>query len=169
MTRSPRSASLSLEACQLAVATCTSFNLRKAMRVATQVYDDELRPVNLRCTQFVTLLAIRLLGATSMGQLAQTTVTDPTTLSRGVEPLRRRGLVTSAVGIDQRERLITLTPAGQKLLRDAHPHWQEAQASLSRLLGRGAMGQLHQALNLLVEQVGQAELKKRKPRAAAAG
>jgi DNA-binding MarR family transcriptional regulator len=169
MTRSHQSASLSLEACKHAVATCTSFNLRKAVRVATQIFDEALRPVNLRCTQFVTLLAIRLLGATSMGQLAHTTVTDPTTMSRGVEPLRRRGLVTSAVGIDQRERLITLTPAGHKMLSDAYPHWQEAQTTVSRLLGRGPLDQLHQALNRLVDQVGQSEHKKRRTRTAKAG
>lgn len=153
MARTSRTSSLPIEACQSATRLCTAFNLRKAVRVATQVFDEALRPVDLRCTQFVTLLAIRLLGATNMGTLAETVVTDPTTLSRGVEPLRRRGLVTRAVGVDQRRRMITLTPAGHQILNDAYPLWQQAQSEVACLLGQRRLDALHEGLNALVERV----------------
>jgi DNA-binding MarR family transcriptional regulator len=153
MARAARTSCLTIEACQSAARVCICFTLRKAVRVATQIFDEALRPVDLRCTRFVTLLAIRLLGATDMGTLAESGVSDPTTVSCGVKPLRRRGLITRAVGVDQRKRLIMLTPAGYQILSDAYPYWQSAQADIARWLGQRRLDALHEGLNALVERV----------------
>ena len=55
--------------CVLAATTCACFNLRKAVRVASQRYDEALRPAGLRSTQFVMLLAIRMLGTAEQGRV----------------------------------------------------------------------------------------------------
>jgi DNA-binding MarR family transcriptional regulator len=121
------------------------------MRVTSQVYNDALRPIRLRATQFVVLLAIRLLGATTMGALAQTIVTDPTTLSRSVEPLIRRKLITRVIGTDQRRRMVTLTSAGHQILADAYPHWQAAQAIITSHMSPKDLKHLIQGLDALTQ------------------
>ena len=50
--------------------TCGSFNLRKATRVVTQLYDDILQPTGLRSTQVVLLVALAgLVSATRRSRL----------------------------------------------------------------------------------------------------
>jgi hypothetical protein len=42
---------------------CACFNLRKATRAATQYYDEMLRPVGIRVTQFSLLVAVSIAGS----------------------------------------------------------------------------------------------------------
>ncbi len=59
---------------------CASF--RRASRALTQLYDEALRPVGLRATQFTILQALSLTGEVSQGELAQILAMDSTTLTR---------------------------------------------------------------------------------------
>jgi DNA-binding MarR family transcriptional regulator len=146
--------SLSNDECVLAATTCACFNLRKAVRIASQRYDEALRPAGLRSTQFVMLLAIRMLGTGTMGQLAELIVTDPTTLSRNLAPLVRRKFVARVVGKDQRSRLMTLTPHGHEVLVKAYPCWQRAQREVAAAVGTPRLAQLLDGLGWFVERAG---------------
>jgi hypothetical protein len=72
--------------------TCGSFNLRKATRVITQLYDDILQPTGLRSTQVVLLVALAAEGEMSMSYMARELIMSPSTLSRTFLPLEREGL-----------------------------------------------------------------------------
>jgi DNA-binding MarR family transcriptional regulator len=118
--------------CQTVAAACPCFALRKASRAVTQLFDEALRPVGLHATQFSLLVALRLLDAVRVCDLADEVVTDPTTLSRNLRVLRRRGLVTLAAGGDRRSRLVVLTVAGHAAVSRALPLWE---ATYRRLEG----------------------------------
>jgi DNA-binding MarR family transcriptional regulator len=122
---------------------CVCFNLRKAARAVTQVYDDILRPTGLRATQHSLLTVIQLSGTVSISTLAERAVMDRTTLARNLELLEREGLVRIQPGeADARVRQVTLTEAAKKKLAAALPYWEKAQAQVTHRLGKGRSDQL---------------------------
>lgn len=118
-----------------AAANCTCFNLRKATRVVTQFFDERLQPSDLLVNQFTLLAALSQAGSPTMKTLAQILVMDRTTLTRNLKPLQRQGLIAVESGQDQRERIVTLTAAGQTALAKALPLWEQAQRQVVEGLG----------------------------------
>lgn len=118
------------------VAACTSTNIRKAARIVTQAYNDALRPVDLRSTQFTLLANLVKRGDTPLTQLAEAMVMDRTTLTRNLKPLERRQLIHIQHEKDQRVRKIGITPAGKQIFDDALPLWQEIQKQIAQGLGQ---------------------------------
>lgn len=127
-------------------ATCACFNVRKAARAITQLYDDALRPSGLRATQFTLLVHLGGRGPTSVGELADHTVTDRTTLTRNLAILEERGLVEIRPGDDARVRLVELTPAGHRAVAAAVPLWEHAQDALAERLGGERVARLRESL-----------------------
>lgn len=52
------------------IAACTCTNIRKEARIVTQAYNDALRPVDLRSTQFTLLANLMKRGDTPLTQMA---------------------------------------------------------------------------------------------------
>jgi DNA-binding MarR family transcriptional regulator len=121
---------------------CVCFNLRKAARAVTQVYDEILRPTGLRATQHSLLQVIELSGTVSISTLAERAVMDRTTLARNLDLLEREGLVRIQSGEDARVREVTLTTTARKKLAAALPYWEKAQAQVTEKLGKGRSDQL---------------------------
>jgi DNA-binding MarR family transcriptional regulator len=134
----------------LEASRCACFNLRKATRAVTQLYDDVLRPSGLRCTQFSLLTLLRASGTVAMTTLAEDAVMDRTTLARNLEVLERDGLVRIRPGDDARVREIELTRAGVAKLEEAFPLWRQAQRTVAEGLGAGRMSRLLADLSLAV-------------------
>lgn len=124
------------------VATCTCFNLRKATRAVTQLYDDMLRPSGLRATQFSLLTVIWIMEKASITRLAEAAVMDRTTLARNLDLLETQGLIRIQAGEDARVREVLLTPAGHDSLAAAFPYWKKAQALVTKNLGPGRVDRL---------------------------
>lgn len=116
--------------------TCTCFNLRKASRVVTQLFDEVLQPSGLLVNQFTILTAISLAGSVTITRLAQELVMDRTTLTRNLNPLERQGFVQIQPGQDGRMRVISLTVTGESALKTALPLWEVAQARVIEELGQ---------------------------------
>ncbi len=117
------------------VLTCTSLNLRKAARAASQFLESYLAPLGLHTGQFGILSHISKTGSTTMTRLAESLAVDRTTLTRNLRLLQRGGLVEVAPGQDKRIREITLTRLGQEKFAQAVPLWREAEAALCERLG----------------------------------
>ena len=94
-----------------------------------------MAPSGLRVTQFSLLWKIDSTGTCTLSDLAEKLLLDRTALSRTLDPLAERGLVTVAPGRDARTREVSLTRTGAKALRDAVPHWRRAQAEVARRIG----------------------------------
>jgi len=106
---------------------CAYANLKMLARVATNLYDDALRPVNLRAGQLALMWAILAAGPVEIGRLSHITVTDQTTLSRTIDKLRKARLVQVRPGRDRRVKLIALSDTGRQRFAAAMPYWEEAQ------------------------------------------
>jgi DNA-binding MarR family transcriptional regulator len=113
---------------------CGYANLKLLSRVFTSLYDEALRPAQLRASQLALLWAIVALEPVELGQLGSATLTDQTTLSRTVENLRRAKLVTVVAGDDRRKRIVALTPLGRRRFAAAMPYWEDAQRRAAELL-----------------------------------
>jgi DNA-binding MarR family transcriptional regulator len=137
----------------LAVRDCTCFNLRKATRVVTQLFDDVMQPTGLRATQFTLLAAISATGAIAISKLSKVLVMDRTTLTRNLKPLETKRLVKIVPGEDRRTRTLTLTDKGRKTLEKSLPLWRQAQSEvIERLTFRkwkDLLKHLNQAVNVL--------------------
>lgn len=112
---------------------CASF--RRASRALTQLYDEALRPLGLRTTQFTVLQVLSLAGEASQGELGQMLAMDSTTLTRTLEIMGRHGWIAKRPGRDRRERRLRLAKGGAVQLRRALPRWEQVQARLRRQLG----------------------------------
>jgi DNA-binding MarR family transcriptional regulator len=121
---------------------CTCFNLRKATRALTQIYDEALRPIGLGANQVAILSVVEATGTVGMSDLAQNLVMDRTTLTRNLKPLLDAGYLTSSEGKDRRRRLIALTQKGKRVLTDAVPLWQDVQTRVANALGHNRWARL---------------------------
>ena len=131
-------------------AGCVCFNLRKAARAVTQLYDAALEPSGLRATQFSLLATLHFGGPLAVSRLAEAMVMDRTTLTRGLQPLERQGLIAVAEGRDRRTRRVRLTTRGRKRLTQAFPLWRTVQARVTRGLGAARRGRLLSELDMAV-------------------
>ena len=77
---------------------CTCFNLRKATRAVTQLFDEALKPCGLYATQFTLLAAISSQENVTITELSKTLVMDRTTLTRNLNPLQKSGWVEVTPG-----------------------------------------------------------------------
>ncbi len=117
-------------------ANCVCFGLRKSGRAVTQLYDAALEPAGLRATQFSLLAVLRAYGPLTISKLAEAMVTDRTTLTRNLAPVRKQGLVKIAPGRrDGRTKVVSLTARGAKRLIRAEPLWATAQAHMRNAMG----------------------------------
>lgn len=136
-----------LNACAEVARTCLCFNLRRATRMVTQMFDGVLRTSGLRITQFSLMVAISLKGPAGVQELAEVLGMDRTTLTRNLKWLEEAEMVSSAAGADRRSRLISLTPKGQRALDDTMPAWRQAQQRALEILGEERLGSLMPVLH----------------------
>jgi len=127
---------------------CAALRTRMASRAITRAYDEALRPIGLRVTQFTLLNAIKLGTPDSISGLADRLAMERTTLTRNLRLLEREGLITVGPEGHRRARSLHLTEAGERKLEQALPRWREAQDKLVAALGPDRWDD---ARNLLVD------------------
>ena len=138
---------------QVPTLPCACANLRRAARVVTALYDEELRPAGLRCTQYVLLQVLAAVGEMTQGEIGRLLALDSTTLTRSLALVARRGLLESRPGRDRRERLWRLTAAGRREFKQLERHWERAEARLKNALGANDWDRLRAVLERVVRAV----------------
>ncbi len=135
---------------------CLCSKLRRAARLVTQYYDEQVRLSGLAMAQFGLLGSLAAMRETTQAQLAEAMNLDSTTLTRTLAPLIARGWVEKAqLGKDRRERLLRITPLGLQQLRQAGTHWETAQQHMRQVLGEADWEQLHAILTRVIQAVQQ--------------
>jgi len=122
-------------------------NLRRASRALTQLYEDALRPLGLRATQFTVLQALSLAGQVTQGVLGQILAMDSTTLTRTLDIMERRDWIAKRRGKDRREWQIRLSKGGEAQLQRALPAWRSVQHRVHTQLGKEAWETLFNVTN----------------------
>jgi DNA-binding MarR family transcriptional regulator len=132
---------------------CSCLRLRRLARQATRVYDSYLEPTGLGSNQLILLTILHGAGrqhrdgVTALA-LAEYFSADPTTLSRNLKPLLRRGLITARIDPkDRRNRLLRISATGKAKLREAGPHWRKAEARMKSAMGAARLRALHELLD----------------------
>jgi DNA-binding MarR family transcriptional regulator len=128
-------ASFSLDRTHHVRDTCLCLHVQRAARAVARRFDEALRPHGLTNGQFSLLTALDRPVPPPMGAVAALLAMDRTTLTANLKPLERRRLIKVAVDKrDRRNRVVTLTAAGRKLLDEAFPAWQRTQDALEPML-----------------------------------
>jgi DNA-binding MarR family transcriptional regulator len=137
------------------VAGCTCLRLRKATRRVTQLYDSFLAPSGLTAAQFGLLATVNARDGLSISELADRMVMDPTTLTRNLRPLEKRGLVRIVAAVeDRRRRAVAATARGRAAFQRAAPMWQAAQERIEAVLGATEIERLNAALDRSLAMLG---------------
>ena len=116
---------------------CLCYALRQASRAVSRLYDEELRGIGLRTTQYSLLQALRRSGEVRQRDLADLSLHDETSLTRSLRPLVDAGWVAVRTGEDRREKWLKITAGGVAKLDEARPAWERAQARIQALLPEG--------------------------------
>jgi DNA-binding MarR family transcriptional regulator len=127
---------------KIASLPCACANLRRAARIVTQRYDQQLQPAGIKATQFTLLQALTRTGGISQGNLGELLGLDSTTLTRTLALLRRKGWIQTKPGQDRREVRLTLTAEGKRKYLSALHYWQSAQRQLRRVLSEAGWKQM---------------------------
>jgi DNA-binding MarR family transcriptional regulator len=114
---------------------CACFDLRRATRAVSRMYDDFLRDAGLNVTQFSLLRLIYAEKELSISTLGRYMVMDRTSITRALAPLERDRLIHSRSGADKRIRIVSVTNKGRKLVEGAEPKWRQAQEVLIETIG----------------------------------
>jgi DNA-binding MarR family transcriptional regulator len=121
---------------------CLCNALRQASRAVSRLYDEELRGVGLRTTQYSLLSLLDRVGEVRQRELSGQTLLDETTLTRALRPLVDGGWVAVRAGEDRREKLVAITEAGTAKLEEGRPAWERAQQRMRSLLPEGVWQEL---------------------------
>jgi DNA-binding MarR family transcriptional regulator len=128
--------------------------LRKAARRVSQIYDHHLETTGLTITQFGVLASLVSAERTAIGPLAEQLCMDPTTLTRNLQPLHRKGLVVIEPDRrDRRVRWISISQTGREKFDAARPAWREAQNQVRKLVGEDETATLHDSLDHFLERI----------------
>lgn len=131
---------------------CIAVRLRMLNRVVTNIYDDALRPLDLKVSQMNILVATAKMGTARPIEICERLHLDVSTLSRNVERMKARGWLEVVPDEDGRSQPFRLTQQGRKLLEKAIPAWNDAQEQVKKFLGEGVVEQLNQAMKRVREE-----------------
>jgi len=113
---------------------CLVLNTRMAARAVTRRYDKALRPFGITAAQFSILTSMVARPERSVTDMARSIAIDRTTLSRNLDLLVRKGLVSGHEADKGNGRLVALTNEGNDLVQKLLPQWRQAQAEMRELL-----------------------------------
>lgn len=132
---------------------CTCAVLRRASRRVTQAYDQALKPLGLRLTQYSLLANVLRSGGLTITDLAERLAMERTTLTRNLKPLEAAGWLWVKPGPDRRSRAVEITDEGRRVIDLAVPAWQQAERELRKSMGEEKAAQLRQLLSVAMESV----------------
>ena len=125
---------------------CVAVRLRMLNRVITNIYDNALRPLDLKVSQMNILVAAAKMGTVRPLEVCEYLQLDVSTLSRNVDRMKARGWLEVVPDKDGRAQPFRLTPQGRKLLEKAVPAWRGAQQQVKKVLGNGFVEQLNRVI-----------------------
>lgn len=114
---------------------CLGMTARLASRMTTKILGILLKPLDLDPTQFPILVMLYLHPGIVVAALSNLLDIEASGISRNIQTLEKKGLVTSSGGRGRQGKQLTLSPAGYESFKRALLCWQEAQRMLIAELG----------------------------------
>jgi len=128
---------------------CYLHRIRLLSRTITNIYDNALKPMDLKVTQMNMLGVVTKLGPISPGDMSQKLGMDKSTLSRNVERLIDYGWLELLPGDDGRSHQLRITEKGRGIMNRASKYWRQAQAKTRKILGKDGSKAIMSAGNIL--------------------
>jgi len=120
--------------------------VRRLGRRITRIYDGALASHGIGIAQLNLLAAIAVSGRVRPIDLTRLLDVEKSTLSRDLKRMEQLGWIRSDPAQARRGRSLTLTTAGSRLLIEAGPAWEKAQARALAELGQRPFVQLQKLL-----------------------
>jgi DNA-binding MarR family transcriptional regulator len=131
---------------------CAGWNARLAARRITAFLNRRIQGSGLSLAQFGLMAQIAAARDDSLGELAERTGLDQSTLSRNLQVLEAAGLIEIAAGDgDARRRAVWLTEKGALSLEAGLVAWKSAHGELAKRLDPEAARRLALAAEALEE------------------
>ncbi|TCH97441.1 MarR family transcriptional regulator [Roseococcus sp. SYP-B2431] len=126
--------------------------LRRAHQRYQSLFQECSAGLGVTGPQFATLVRLSELGRATQNHLGRAAAMDSATVQGVVRRLIERGLIcTSADPMDRRMRVLTITPEGEALLREAQAAGQRANEALTAALSAEERASLLEMLRRLSE------------------
>ncbi len=125
---------------------CIAVRMRMLNRVVTNIFDEALRPLELKVSQLNILVATARMGIARPAEVCDRLKLDTSTLSRNVERMKANGWLEVVPDEDGRAQPFRLTAKGNRLLQRAKPKWEQAQSEATKLLGDPAVLEIGNAV-----------------------
>ena len=115
---------------------CYLHRVRLLSRTITSIYDEALRPLDLKVTQMNMMGVITRLGPISPCDMSQKLQMDKSTLSRNVDRLITYGWIELIPGDNGRSHQLRITQKGRGIMKKASKFWKQAQIKTRKILGQ---------------------------------
>lgn len=132
---------------------CPAMRVRAASRMLARLYDEAVREIGLEMSQLPVLAAVATRGDSgfTITEIARVLVMDRTSVTRAIRPLETAGLLRVARSPDDfRSKIVVLTRAGERRLRDAYPRWQRTTRRIRAVFGTARIDALGVELSALL-------------------
>jgi DNA-binding MarR family transcriptional regulator len=131
------------------ISSCVSYNLRKASRIISKLYAQQMRPAPIRGPQFSLMMMIARQDSPAISELSRDIGADRTTMTRNLDQLAKRGFIRVVQGKDLRTKAVEVTPKGKAALDRSIAYWQKAQARTVKVLGQERWNRMLEDLSVL--------------------
>ena len=126
---------------------CFSVRLRLLNRVVGSIFDEALRPHEIRASQLNILVAVAAYGPVTSQQLCRVLHMDASTFSRALSRLKAKCWIETEPSGEGKVLLIRPGSKGLNKIKRVYPDWQKAQEKAAAVLGETAMEQISAAGN----------------------
>ncbi len=114
---------------------CACFRARAVARRLTRDYEEALKGLGLKATQFTILAVIKGRPPHSIKAMADKLAMERTSLVRTLNLMEKNGWIKLAPEGYRRERSMQLTAKGEKLLEKALPLWKKSHQQFEQRVG----------------------------------
>ena len=131
------------------------FHLRMAQTASFQAFARQAQDIDLRPGRFAILTLIGNNPGIGQTALSRANARDKSTLTPALDDLVRRGLVSrNRTRRDRRAYRLTLTPAGEELLRKLTECAKRHEDNLDRVIGAGERARFLRILRRIATELG---------------
>jgi len=131
---------------------CFLHRIRLLSRTITSIFDEALKPMNMKVTQMNMLGVVSKLGPITPSDMCQKLNMDKSTLSRNVDRLIEYGWLKLIAGDNSRSHQLKATEKGKEILKRATKYWKQAQAKTKKVLGKKGSQAVMDAGNVLWQE-----------------
>jgi len=129
---------------------CIAVRLRILDRAVTSIYNQALRPHDIKTTQMNIIVVVSAFGPMEIKPLCRVLNMDSSTVNRALKRIEKKGWLKSQPSGQGKILMVSSTDEGLSLLKQVYPDWKRAQEKAENLLGSETVRVLRGAGNKML-------------------